>query len=76
MRVIPECSRVRRRKLVHELLAWSDWRLGKAWHAIHGVRQSDAMPVHRRIFRQLVAHDDAHVAYPEVCAGRDRGHDC
>jgi hypothetical protein len=42
--MIPECSRVRRRELVHELLAWSDRRLGEARHAIHGVRQSDAVP--------------------------------
>src|SRR5215831_4639657 len=72
MRMIPECSRVRWSELVNKLLVWSDWRLGKAWHAIHSVRQANAVPVHRCIFRQLVAHNDAHglaLTYPQLGTG-------
>src|SRR5262249_19351985 len=72
MRMIPECSRVRWSELVNKLLAWSDWRLGEAWHAIHSVRQANAVPVHRCIFRQFVAHNDAHglaLTYPQLGTG-------
>ena len=59
MRVVPEGAGIGRRELVDERLAWPDRRLRQARNAVHGVRQPDAVPMHRRVLVEPVLDDDA-----------------
>lgn len=58
MRVIPERAGIGRRELVGESPARLDRRLREARHAIHGIGQADAMPVHGSILVEAVLDDD------------------
>ena len=58
VRVIPVGSGVGRREVVEELAALRHGRLGKLRHTVHGVIDSDAMPMHGGGLRQRV-HEPA-----------------
>src|SRR5882724_6981923 len=59
MRVIPEGAGIRRPELVDEFGARLDRRLRQIGHAVHGVRQADAMPVDAGVLGKPVDQADA-----------------
>ena len=58
VRVIPEGAGIGRRELVGEALAGTDRLLRQARHAVHRVRQADAVPMDRGVLAELVADHD------------------
>src|ERR1700730_485313 len=52
--VIPEGASIGRRELVVKALAGADGWLGDPWHAVHRVRQADAVPVDGRSLVEIV----------------------
>ena len=67
-------ARIGRRELVDKAFAGLDRRLGQARHAVHGVRQADAVPVNRGVLVQPVLDDDAdRLALPQAQHGAGYG---
>ena len=67
VRVVPERPRIRRGEFVDEAFARLDRRLGEARHAIHGVRDADAVPMDGRDLIKPVLDDDARrLALPQA----------
>jgi hypothetical protein len=67
VRVVDADCRLERLELVHERLAGHHGRLGERRHAVHRVRDADAVPVDHGAGRQLVLqHDPDHVADLDV----------
>ena len=54
MWVIPEGASIGRRELVDKALAGADGWLCDLWHAIHRIRQADAVPVDGRSLAELI----------------------
>src|SRR6516225_6325336 len=64
VRVIPERAGVGRGELVDEALAGPDRLLCQAGHAVHRVRQANAVPVDGCVLAELVDHRDPHRLAP------------
>ena len=60
MRVIHQRAGLLERELVRERLARRDLRLIETAHAVHAVRDDEAVPVHRGPLGQFVRDEDAH----------------
>ena len=70
--VVPEGAGVGRRELVDEALAGPDRFLRETGDPIHGIRQTDAVPMDGGVLAQLVAHRNPHrlaLADPQFRAG-------
>ena len=72
MRVIPEAAGIGGGERVAEALAGLDRRLGQIGHAIHGIGDAQAMPVHHRGLVQLVDHVDREWLAPAQAQHRRR----
>ena len=57
--MVPIGTRIRQRELVYEIRARLDRGLRYVRHAVHPVRESQAMPVHGRRLRQAIGDHDA-----------------
>src|SRR5882762_1823603 len=60
VRVVHVGTRPWQHELVDESLAGLDVWLRKSAHTVHAVGKQHAVPVHGRVLRQLVGHEDAH----------------
>jgi len=70
VRMVEERAGVGQRELVEEALAGTDGRLGEVRHAVHRVRQTDAVPVHGRALVEAVLHLRAQpVTLPQAQGG-------
>ena len=72
VRVVHEGAGLLQDELVDEGLARRDVRLGQSADAVHAVGQELAVPVHRRVLRQLVGDEDAHLVALDRLDGRSR----
>ena len=64
VRVIPERAGIGRGELVDEALTGPDRLLCQAGHAVHRVRQANAVPVDGCVLAELVDHRDPHRVAP------------
>ena len=72
MRVVHERPGLLECELVREGLAGQDFRLIETAHAVHAVRQNEAVPVHRRPLGQFVRDEEAHAVAFECLDRRAR----